>query len=355
MIIYCIYIFITASIVFLFHNNNEITFTDDNNVDRFLGDETSEDRIVLLEDEHDSGIVRIDVIEKAEETLDIAYYTTHKGISREIFFGSIVEAADRGVEIRILIDGIFHNLRGPSRDFKYMLKNHPKIELKFYEPLNLIKPWTWNNRLHDKHIIADNKYAIIGGRNIGDKYFLKNYDGDIVKDRDVLILNTNPNNNNSVIKGMKSYFNMVWNHEFSQECIKDLNYYQIKIGEKKESYLSNLLKKLEYSEEKKNYEDIDWYSRSVPTNNITFIHNPIERFNKDPRVLQEIAKVMEHGEDSIFIQSPYVIPIKHMTKHINIDKIKEKEVSILTNSLATSPNYIAMAGYENNRKKLINT
>lgn len=31
-------------------------------------------------------------------------------------------------------------------------------------------PWTINNLMCDKYIIADNKATIIGGRNIADKY-----------------------------------------------------------------------------------------------------------------------------------------------------------------------------------------
>ena len=54
----------------------------------------------------------MDIIENAEETLDISYYTIHDGISTDIFLGSIIEAADRGVQVRFILDGIFHHLKG---------------------------------------------------------------------------------------------------------------------------------------------------------------------------------------------------------------------------------------------------
>lgn len=350
---YCIYVIVTGVVLFLFHSRDTIPYNKNNTIDRFLGNEVGQDRIGLLEEEYESGVARLDIIEKAEETVDIAYYTTQNGLSRDIFFGSVIEAADRGVKVRILIDGIVHNLIGSARDIKYMLKNHPNVELKFYEPLNLVKPWTWNNRLHDKHIIVDNKYAITGGRNIGDKYYLKNSTSNIVKDRDVLIFNTNPNKDNTVIKEIKTYFDKLWNHEFSKEAVKHLNNYKAKKGKEKEEYLKKLIEELKQSEENEIYKDIDWYNKSVPTNKITFIHNPIKRFNKDPWVLQEIAGIMENGENEIFIQSPYVILIEDMIKYLDVDKIKEKEISVLTNSLATSPNYLAIAAYSNNRTDIV--
>ncbi len=52
--------------------------------------------MALIEDRYYSGLVRVDLIERAEETLDISYYTIHDGISTDIFLGSILEAADRG-------------------------------------------------------------------------------------------------------------------------------------------------------------------------------------------------------------------------------------------------------------------
>lgn len=62
-----------------------------------MGKETGQDRVELIEDGYDSFLSRINLIENAEESLSIAYYTIHEGVSREIGFGKILEAADRGV------------------------------------------------------------------------------------------------------------------------------------------------------------------------------------------------------------------------------------------------------------------
>src|SRR5690606_23645116 len=204
-------------------------------------------RAVLVEDRYYSGLVRVDLIERAEETLDISYYTIHDGISTDIFLGSILEAADRGVKVRFILDGMFHHLEGNLKYVIYAFTAHPNIELKFYEPFTLLKPWTWNNRLHDKFIIADSKLAIIGGRNIGDKYFVPQNDLNIdaVYDRDVLILNTDEiKYHSSVIFQLEDYFNKVWEHEFSKYPTKKLTKRQRKKGNKKSQYLMDKLESM---------------------------------------------------------------------------------------------------------------
>src|SRR5690625_3565816 len=167
------------------------------------------DRVVLLEDGTQSGMARIDLIENAQRTIDIAYYTLQKGVVTDTFLGLLLEAADRDVQVNILLDGIFHNLRGNLKDIIYSFADHPNIQLKLYEPLHIMKPWTWNNRLHDKLMIVDDQFAIIGGRNIGDKYFIQEAQKTFVEDRDVLIV-SQMLNNQSVVYDMKNYFEKLW-------------------------------------------------------------------------------------------------------------------------------------------------
>ncbi|MDQ2086586.1 phospholipase D family protein [Herbivorax sp. ANBcel31] len=348
LVFYLIYALITGAGFFLIHSNNDLKKED------FSHYNTGQDRVTLIEDRYNSGLSRINLIENSQKTLDIAYYTTHSGDARQIFFGSILEAADRGVHVRILLDGIFHNLIGSSKDIQYALVNHPNIELKFYEPLSVLKPWTWNNRLHDKHIIVDNEFAMIGGRNIGDKYYLKDYNSPVY-DRDVLIINTDTDNiSKSVISDMKDYFNTLWRHEYSKNAIDNLKDSQAAKGSKKEKYLKQYINSLKVDHPEYFVFDMDWHDLSVPADKISFIHNPITRLNKAPWVLSEIGKLMAEAEESVFIQSPYIIPTNQMLKHLDIEAILSAQTTILTNSYASSPNYFAMAGYKKNRKNIAN-
>lgn len=303
-----------------------------------------QDSVVLLEDGPQSGVARIDMIEQAENTIDVAYYTLHKGAVTNTFLGLLLDAADQGVQVRILLDGIFHNLRGNLKDAVYSFADHPNVELKYYEPLHLLKPWTWNNRLHDKLIVVDEKFAIIGGRNIGDKYFVKAEQEPFVEDRDVLIINQQLSNQ-SVIHDMKRYFQELWNHDYSEPPIKKVSNGQQKKGQKKSKELLQELNHAKLKQPNLFNRSIDWNDLSIGTEKITFIHNPIQRLNKEPWVWLEINHLMESAKKSIVIESPYVIPTNKMMKYSDQISIPQENITIITNSLTSTPNPLAFSGY----------
>ena len=356
---YILYAVIFGFVIFGFMRPKKSNYLETHSVNRFFGDGVSQDRVALVEGRYESGLARIDLIENAKETLDISYYTIHEGRSLDIFWGCILDAADRGVEVRILLDGVFHNLRGDLRDVIYMLSAHPNIEFKLYEPLNPFEVWTWNNRLHDKMIIVDDKVAMMGGRNIGDKYFADNeyldfgYDGFTVNDRDVVIINTDEEHFfSSGVYQLKEYYNGVWEHKFSQYPVKKLTKRQRARGQEMAQSLDVNLKKIREGYPQL-FEPIDWKDRSVSTNKVTLIHNPIERLNKEPWCWYEIVNLAEKAEESIFVQSPYVLPTRKMLRHIDDVNALASKADILTNSIAINPNPMGTAGYVTKRKDII--
>ncbi|WP_078428036.1 phospholipase D-like domain-containing protein [Alkalihalobacterium alkalinitrilicum] len=342
---YVLYAFLFGVIIFHFHQPSTSHYLNDLDIYRFYSESLSQDRVVLVEDRVESGIARINLIENAQHTLDISYHTLHSGMASDIFFSSLVVATDRGVHIRILLDGMFHNLRGSLKEILYAFSSHPNIELKLYEPFEPLQPWTWNNRLHDKLILVDNELAMIGGRNIGDKYFApKGYVG-ASNDRDLVIINTNTNQPvGSVIFDMKIYFDTVWNHEYSENSVRDLSKKQQEKGLK---MLLNLRQQLESYQDRYPeifQRNIQWINQSIPTNYISFIHNPIKRMNKEPWVWFELITLAEHAEQSIWIQSPYLIPTNEMM-HFDRNNLRAAEINMITNSLAATNNKMAYSGY----------
>lgn len=55
------------------------------------------------------------------------------------------------------------------------------VEIKIYNPVNLLTPWKLMGRLHDKYLIVDRTAYIMGGRNTYD-YFLGEGTGRICED-----------------------------------------------------------------------------------------------------------------------------------------------------------------------------
>lgn len=355
---YAIYASIFGVIIFGFYKYSTSKYLDTHPVSRFWGDNVCQDRVVLVEERYDSFLARINIIESAEETLDISCYTINDikdGVYSNVFLGCILDAADRGVQVRFIRDGFFYNLSKHDRDIIYAFSDHPNIEFKLYEPLSLLRPWTWNNKLHDKFIIMDNKLAILGGRNIGNRFFAEEgYKGDVVDDRDVVIINTKPQNfSNSVVCQIKDYFNHVWDHDFSKVPIKKLTERQQIRGQKEAQRIKQYTKiKRDANPDIFNH-SIDWMGLSLPANKVTLIHNPIQRFNKEPWCWYEITNLMKTAKESIFVQSPYIIPTNKMQKYLKGISVAPDNIHILTNSLASTPNVMAYSGYMNHRKSIV--
>lgn len=315
------------------------------------------DRVALIEASREGMDMRLQLIHSAKKTLSISYYATHWGTSTEMFISALLDAADRGVKIQFLIDGVAHHLSGKAQDAAYALSHHPNIELKFYNPMHLLKPWTFNGRLHDKYIIVDNQLLLLGGRNIGDKYFEPEGFSKLASlDRDVLVYNTdhlNPNSNSSVIYSVKDYFDLIWSLETNTVAHPSLS------ASKQERARAETARLLEaYSQLKQRTphllaNDINYTEITVPTHKISFIHNPVHRGEKVPLLWQQISFLLQQAKETVTIQSPYVVLNNSMMETLQEISSDVGSFNLLTNSMATSPNPVAYSGYIIDRKKLL--
>lgn len=92
-----------------------------------------------------------------------------------------------------------------------------------------------------------------------------------------------------------------------------------------------------------------------PTEGVQFVHNPLGRMHKDPWCLKTLLELASQAQESIFLQSPYVIPSKRIRSLIGEYDIDWDKASILTNSKRSSPNPIAIAAYFNHRNTIVDT
>lgn len=343
--------------VFIFIRKKEVSenFKSQFSLSQFLSKDVGPDRGILLDDPLDAGLARLKIIEDAKETLDIAYFAIQSGEAPNLFFGALIDAADRGVQVNLLLDGLFHGLRGPLKAVRYIFARHDNMTLKFFEPLNLLKPWTLNNRMHDKYIIADKKIAIIGGRNIGDKYFAPDwYTARITNDRDIIVINTRNGDPKSVVPEMSCYFDTIWHHPLSKPTCENLASIHAEIAEDKTRELKQKSQKARSVNQSLFDKPVDLMAVSFPIRKASFIHNPLGRHVKEPWCWYQITQLMRSAKQSIFVQSPYIIANKHMVQgFLEPDDFLGIDITALTNSLRSTPNLLAFSGYQNHRKQLV--
>jgi putative cardiolipin synthase len=64
-----------------------------------------------------------------------------------------------------------------------------------------------NHRMHNKMLVADNAFAVFGGRNIGDNYFMRSPERNFI---DLDILAAGP-----VVQALSASFDTYWNSEYA--------------------------------------------------------------------------------------------------------------------------------------------
>src|ERR1700716_1085916 len=133
--------------------------------------------IYPLPDARDAFAARALLAQGAERTLDAQYYIWRSDMSGTLLFEALRSAADRGVRVRLLLDG---NDTSGLDPFLASLASHPNIEVRLFNPFVIREPpwigyvtdfFRLNRRMHNKSFTADNQATIIGGRNVGDEYF----------------------------------------------------------------------------------------------------------------------------------------------------------------------------------------
>ncbi|MFS0654933.1 phospholipase D-like domain-containing protein [Bacillus sp. 179-C3.3 HS] len=349
--LYVVYVLITAFVLFYLPVQKKCEDHCIYQATSSSGDEEGANQVMLLDDGFESGQIRIQMIREAKKMIRLSYYSIQKGRTAEWVLGALMEAAERGVQVQILLDGICHSLRGPLKHFRDAVAQQPNMSIRFYEPFQLFKPWTWHNRLHDKLILVDGEVAVMGGRNIGDKYFADQPPKDFAYDRDVLIYNAKKG---KVLNEMVRYFDDLWQHDFTTREKAARSKRKIDKGEKLKKQLLRSFHEAVRTKEPFVMASFDWVKDATFVEQVSFFSNPVERLNKRPLVLKKLNELAHQAKRSVFIQTPYVIPTRPMKDGLT-PLSQEIKTTILTNSLKSTPNPLAFAGYLSTRKELIKT
>ena len=178
--------------------------------------------LVLLASGTDAFLARLLLVAGTSERLDLQYYLYHNDLTGKVFTWALLQAADRGVRVRLLLDDMA--TRGADNELR-LLNRHPNIDIRLFNPFLrdyprdmqfLTRYGVSTRRMHNKTMIADNTLAISGGRNIGDEYFDAARNAVVFGDLDVLTLGP-------VVDDASTEFDRYWNSALAVPVEQVLN------------------------------------------------------------------------------------------------------------------------------------
>lgn len=160
----------------------------------------------------------IELAAQAERSLDLQTFELHGDASGAGVLAALRDAAARSVRVRILIDDLHTD---GAESMLSDLAAFERVEVRLVNPFTRLRGSRAakllssldelervNHRMHNKQFIADNALAVIGGRNIGDAYYMRAATGVNFIDLDLLAAG-------AVVRQMSASFDEYWNSEFA--------------------------------------------------------------------------------------------------------------------------------------------
>lgn len=131
-------------------------------------------RLDMLENGEQLYPAMIQAINAAQNRILLASYIFDHNSSGLQIADALAAAVNRGVEVKVIIDGLGELMSLPRIGSALKARN---IEFARFNPLRLIPPsLNINLRSHRKLLIVDGKLAFTGGQNIGDRHLADRLD-----------------------------------------------------------------------------------------------------------------------------------------------------------------------------------
>lgn len=295
-------------------------------------------RALFMPTSEESFFRRLVLVKNAQESIDFTVHTVSTDDDgAHYFFGALLEAAERGVHIRIIIDGkMGHMGSGEYLNIRKIFASYDNVEYYDYNVFNFFDSGSLNRVLHDKILNVDSQYTIVGGANTGFKDYINNIDAEVLITRE-----SRGESVGDASRQASEYFDSLI--ESGMLTKRTGNYSNDKL---KARYIN------EFNDYYNNstFDKSTDFSAAVPIDNVTLVHNPIGGTKGAGQIFETYLNLIKHSA-AARLYSPY---ISYEPK--NNQKIREaaqgREVELFTNSLYNTPN-IAYSVYRLARPQLL--
>lgn len=309
----------------------------------------------------DAFAARVLLAMRAQRSIDAQYYIWHADHTGTLLFDALVQAARRGVRVRILLDD--QNTKGLDGLIS-AIAAEPNLEFRLYNPFaQRSARFTGyfgdferlNRRMHNKAFIADNQVAMVGGRNIGDEYF--DAGGEVpFKDLDVVALGR-------AVRDISREFDLYWNSASAYPAASLLGQASPDAGVQ----LDKRFAATRADPEARAYVDAmrdtplvaSLLERKLPlewTDARLVSDDPAKTLDREGRrdvlLLTELFGDATRSTRSLDMISPYFVPGEKGTEMLEQLSRSGVRVRVLTNSLSATDVAVVHAGYAKRRCRL---
>jgi phosphatidylserine/phosphatidylglycerophosphate/cardiolipin synthase-like enzyme len=318
-------------------------------------------RALRMEIGREALVTRLHLIRSARESLELQTFIWTNDGSGRLLLWELIEAARRGVRVRMIVDQMFSE---QNRDvIAFVATAHPNLEVRHYRPpakridpgmvrlalAGLFAFRDTNQRMHNKVLIVDGAVLITGGRNVEDTYFDRST-GLNYRDRDVLA--TGP-----AVAEARQLFERYWSfrHAVPSRALKDVAA-EVKRGtfrryEEREDWefgpgAEALLAAADDAPAAR--------ARLVEplrlVRHAEFISDEPGKahgwFSAEPRGTLALRRVIERARSDVLVQTPYLVLSPAAREMIRVIRARQPglRIRISSNSLASTDNLLAYSG-----------
>jgi putative cardiolipin synthase len=310
----------------------------------------------------DAFAARVLLARAAERSIDAQYYIWRNDISGGLLAEALLQAAERGVRVRLLLDDA--NTSGLD-DVIATLGANPNIEVRLFNPFGsrglrlpqLLGDFSrLNRRMHNKSFTVDNQVTVVGGRNVGDEYFGVESVTEF-EDLDLLAAG-------AAVPQVSASFDAYWNSASAYPAKRLLHAPADGTAERVREGWAELHRKPEgqlYLEEARATPlvtelaagslSLQWSEARVLADNPDKVLQPPER--DDMNLLPQLEAALGQTKTELDLVSPYFVPTEAGTQAFTGLVARGVKVRVLTNSLAATDVGPVHAGYSRYRKALL--
>lgn len=228
------------------------------------------ERVCLVDSNDDALRWRLRLIRSAQSEIILSTFDLRADNSGTDVIAALWDAAERGVRVRLIVDGINAQLHLCGNGVGF--RRWPRMKMaavKLYNPLRLTRLWTANYRCHDKYLIVDRSTYLMGGRNTSDLFLGNGGTSRQNRDRDVVVYADGSEDGSAAT--LLGYFEDIWQLDTNREFRAN--------GKKRsvQSAAAALAARWAALEDTQSLSPIDWAAETIPAAGCAFCTAIAER------------------------------------------------------------------------------